>query len=35
MIEEGDRDKVLEALQIYNDACRKVEDKNDQTDDKE
>ena len=35
MIEESDRDKVLEALQIYNDACRKVEDRNDQTDDKE
>ena len=25
-IEKSDRDKVLEALRIYNEACRKVED---------
>ena len=25
MIEKKDQDKVLEALRIYNEACRKVE----------
>lgn len=27
MIEKSDQDKVLEALRIYNEACRKVEDR--------
>jgi DNA-binding MarR family transcriptional regulator len=27
MIEKSDQNKVLEALQIYNEACRKVEDR--------
>ena len=34
MIGKSDQDKVLEALRIYNEACRKVEDSNDKTDDK-
>ncbi len=27
MIKKSDQDKVLEALRIYNEACRKVEDR--------
>lgn len=34
VIEKSDRDKVLEALKIYNEACRKVEE-NDKRDDKD
>ena len=35
MIEKKDQDNVLEALRIYNEACRKVEESDDQRDDKE